>query len=128
MAHSLHHLFGNVHLFLLSLVLCSHTIAVLSALLEKWAKLPTERYPLVTHANVRLDRALISGLVQLRGMTLEGCMPKVEQQYPRRDISPSLFPREGELKHKAAVAGLSKMLGVHIYSLHLFFCSPARGP
>lgn len=57
MAHSLHHGFGSVHLFLLSLALCSHTIAALSALLEKWAGLPTERYPLVTHANMRLGQS-----------------------------------------------------------------------
>lgn len=40
MAHPLHHGFGSVHLFLLSLVLCAHTRAVLCALLEKMGSAP----------------------------------------------------------------------------------------
>lgn len=83
MAHPLHHSFGSVHLFLLSPVLCSHTGVVLSAMLEKMDSAPNREG---NHANVKLGRALISGLVHLRCMKVERCMPKVEQQYPHRDI------------------------------------------
>lgn len=40
MAHPLHYVFGSVHLFLLSLVLCVHTRAALSALPEKMRSAP----------------------------------------------------------------------------------------
>lgn len=99
MAHPLHHGFGSAHLFLLSLVLCSHIRAALSALLEKMGSVPNREG---NHANVRLGRAMISGLVHLRCMRLERCIPKVTQ-YPHRDISPSLCSREGELTQEATV-------------------------
>lgn len=63
MAHPLHYDFGSAHIFLLSLVLCSHTRAALRALLEKMGSVPNREG---NHTNVRLGRALISGLVDLR--------------------------------------------------------------
>lgn len=98
MAHPLHHGFGSVRLFLLSPGLCSHIRVVLSASLEKMGSAPNREG---NYANMRLGRALTSGLVHLRCVEQERCMPKVKQQYPHRDISPSLCPREGELTHKS---------------------------
>lgn len=82
-------------------------LAAVSALLEKMGSAPNRE---INHANVKLGRALISGLVHLRCMKLEKCMPKVEQQYPHRDISPSLCPREAEITNKATAADLAQIM------------------